>query len=347
MGGKNRHFERRLFQISQTGFFAGRLHGWETGGSMAEFFSTNSVRQSERFAYWREAVCDSYVMLDCQSENEASFSGEIVLDRLSSLSVSFVTGSQQVVRRRRRDIGRAADHSFLISMQLQKPGIVTQGGREASLRPTDFALYSSTDRYRLELPDGFRQLVVQVPREAMLARLPQADDLTGIAVQGDTPLGSIVHDSVTRLVSAMDRSNVVVRGCVQDSIIDLFVTGLASLTETRFELSRPEQLLLLRAHASISTNLHDPTFDRHSLAAELGVSVRRLSEIFQADGRTVAATIREMRLARVCNDLRDARNQRRSIADIAHRWGFSNQQSFIRIFRDAYGQSPREYRAGS
>ena len=168
---------------------------------MAELLSTRSVRRDDRFAYWREAICDSYVLLDCDAEQPRDFDGEILLNRLSSLSASFVTGSQQVVKRRRRDIARSGDASFLVSLQLEKSGVISQQGRHAELAPGDFALYSSADRYVIDVPHGFRQLVIQVPRDALLARLPQADLLTGITVPGKSAIGGIVYDSVTRLIS--------------------------------------------------------------------------------------------------------------------------------------------------
>ena len=314
---------------------------------MATQFSTQSVRQIERFAYWREAVCNSYVLLDCHSEYPDRFDGEILLNRLSRLSTSFVTGSQQVVRRRRNHISRSSEESFLISLQLKNDGIVRQSNREAHLRPGDFALYSSIDRYCLNLPDGFRQLVVQIPRCDLLSRLPNADLLTGVRISGKSVLGSVVNDSVLRLVSAIDQSNEAVRHNVQDTILDLFVTGLASLDESKYELSRPEQQVLLRADAHIRSNLQNPEFDRNKLAVAMGMSVRRLSELFHGDGRSIASTIRALRLNKIAADLRDHRLSRHSVAEIAFRWGITNQQSLIRNFKTQFGVTPREYRRGS
>lgn len=312
---------------------------------MAILLSTNSVRQVERFAFWREAVCDAYVHLDCECSHPDEFDGEIVLNRLSRLSASFVSGSQQSVRRRRKDIARAGEESFLISLQMRREGSVSQHDREARLQPGDFALYSSVDRYRLELPDGFRQLVVQVPREDLLSRLPKADLLTGIGVSGRSVLGGIINDSAVRLVSAIDQSPDAVKQSLQETVVDLFVTGLASLQETKYELSKPEQQLLLRADATIRSNMHRPDFDRRSLAAELGLSLRRLSEIYQSDQRSIASTIRDMRLSRIAADLRDARYARQSISDIAFRWGIENQQSLTRMFKTRFGTAPRDYRS--
>ncbi len=312
---------------------------------MTLLLSTNSVSRKEGFAFWQEAVCETYVMLDCRSDHSDGFSGEILLNRLSRLSTSFVSGDQQLVQRRQRDISRSNEESFLISLQLARDGVISQCGRQAYLKPGDFTLYSSTDRYSIDLPDSFRQLVVQIPRDELMRRLPTADLLTGISVSGKSALGSLINDSVLRLVSTIDQSSDAVQQCIQDTIIDLFVTGLASLQESRYELSKPEQQIILRADAIIRSNLHKPDFDREALARAMGMSVRRLSEIYQSDQRSIASTIRDMRLSRIAADLRDARYARQSISDIAFRWGIENQQSLTRMFKTRFGTAPRDYRS--
>lgn len=311
---------------------------------METLLSTRSVGEKERFAFWREAVCHSYVQLDCACDDPDRFDGEIVLNRLSRLSTSFVRGSQQQVRRRRQDIAHASDESFLVSLQMRQHGIVRQSGREAHLLPGDFALYSSTDRYTLDLPDNFRQFVIQVPRQDLISRLPNADRLTGIRVPGDSPIGGVIGDSILRLIKTINPSNEAVRQSAQDAIIDLIVTGLASLAGAQHQLSQPEQQTLLRADALIAANLRDPDFDRTALALATGFSVRRLSEIYQMQGRSIAATIRKMRLDRIATDITDPRFARQSIGEIAGKWGILDPQKLARNFKTEYGVSPLSYR---
>ncbi|PHR93536.1 MAG: AraC family transcriptional regulator [Blastopirellula sp.] len=314
---------------------------------MAEFLSTDSVSRKDRFGFWREAVCDSYVQLDCCSNVPECFSGEIILNRMSQISASFVSGSQQVVTRRNRDISRSTEASFLISLQLNKNCLVEQSGREANISPGDFVLYSSTDRYSLNLPDGFRQLVIQIPRTDLIRRLPNADVLTGITVSGQSVFGGLISDGVLKLVSAIDQSNEIVKECMQNTIVDLFVTGLATLDQAKFELSRPEQQVMFRANAYLWSNLSNPNLDRAMLASFVGLSVRRLSEIYQADGISITATIRKMRLSKIASDLLDKRYSRYSISEIAHMWGVLNLQSLARSFKSEFGLTPSDYRAAS
>jgi AraC family transcriptional regulator len=60
-------------------------------------------------------------------------------------------------------------------------------------------------------------------------------------------------------------------------------------------------------------------------------------------GETVSATIRRLRLLRAADRLA---NSDLSIGTIAERAGYGGADSFGRAFREAYGKSPADYRAG-
>ena len=307
-------------------------------------FSTNDVAASDKFAYWREAVCDSYVQLVCDSDSHTEFEGEILLDRWSRLSTSFVSGSNQTVERRRSDIARSNEASFLISLQCKKNGTVCQRGNTALLEPGDFALYSSIDPYLIKIPDGFSQLVLQIPRDTLLQRLPNADLLTGRRVAGTGELSALVNNNILNFTLNLAQANPKAQQCLQDTIVDLIATGLATLDHSKVELAKPAQNLMIRANAYINENIADPDLDRNNLANALGISLRRLSELFKLEGITIAAHIRQLRLQRIALDLADPRYQSQPISEIAMRWGIQNFQHFSTTFKRQFGASPRDYR---
>ncbi|WP_169054454.1 helix-turn-helix domain-containing protein [Nitratireductor sp. XY-223] len=310
-------------------------------------YKTGDVDGAERFSYWREAVCDSYVHLDCETEKPRAFSGEIKLWRFQNLSTSVVSGSQQVVRRRKRDIGRSDEASFLISLQLEKNGLVEQAGRCALLNKGDFALYSSIDPYKLTIPEDFRQLVIQIPRYELLRRLPAADMLTGMRVSRASDSGSFASDNLVRFVKEIANSGEVVRQYMKETIVDLVAMGLASVAEETVYLSNSDQRTILRANTFIQSNLANPDLDRSMLAENVGLSVRRLNQIYQSSGSSISVAIRNARLDRIAADLLDRRFASQSITEIAFRWGINNVQYFSQIFKKRYGMSPRDYRQNS
>lgn len=309
-------------------------------------FSTSDVRARERFSYWREAVCDAYVQLGCEYDRQDErFRGEIQLERLSKLSISRVAGNSHRVFRRRRDIARSGNAYFLLSLQTKNTASVSQHERAAELAPGDFALYSSIEPYELRLTDAFEQVVVQVPRRKLLTRLPAADLLTGRKVSGQSAVGRMVGNGIHQIAETMRQSDPLVREHMQDAIIDLIAAGLASVEDVPYELSVPEQQLLTRAKAFVQANLSDFELDRNRVAAAMGMSIRRLNEIFAKEDNSLAAYIRTARLQRIARDLEDIQLSSQSISDIAMRWGISNFQHFSRIFKERYGHTPREFRA--
>ena len=115
---------------------------------MTRTLSTADVAARHRLAFWTDVVCDTYVQLDCEPPAGAdAVEGEIVADSLATLQLSRVTATAQQVRRTPAKIARASEDYFLVSIQTQGRGVISQDGRDAVLGPGDFALYDSTRPY--------------------------------------------------------------------------------------------------------------------------------------------------------------------------------------------------------
>lgn len=308
-------------------------------------YDTADVPFKDRFSYWQEAVCDSYVRLGCDSKERRNFSGLIEISRHSALSISRVGGKAHSVRRRKRDIRTATDPFFLLSLQTARSSRITQFGQTADLTVGDMALYSSTDPYELELTDDFSQMVVQLPKEKLLARLPNAEMMTARKIDGQSGIGALVRQNILAFSDHASTSNATLQALVQETLIDLIATGLASQDGSRFELSSPEQHVMLRAKSFIRNRMGDAALDRNLVADEIGMSVRRLNAIFSKEGKSLSSFIRESRLDAVANDLHDVRFVALSISEIAIKYGFENFQNFSTSFRSHFGTSPRDYRA--
>ncbi|MFK7963040.1 MAG: helix-turn-helix domain-containing protein [Burkholderiaceae bacterium] len=310
-------------------------------------YDTSDVPDKDRCAYWQEAVCDSYVRLGCEVTERQDFSGVIELSRYSMLAISRVSGTPHIVRRRKSDIRQATDQFFLLSLQTKNASSISQFGQTASLKVGDMALYSSTDPYTLEMSKPFSQMVVQLPKEKLLARLPNADMLTARTIDGQSGIGQLVRQNILSFAGYANASNELLQTLVQETLVDLIATGLAAHDGSRCELSSPEQHVMLRAKSFIRNNLGSPALDRQVVANEVGMSVRRLNAIFAKENKSPGAYIRLSRLEAVASELCDARFSSRSISEIALKYGFENFQHFSTSFRSHFGLSPREYRAGA
>ncbi|WP_343502469.1 MULTISPECIES: helix-turn-helix domain-containing protein [Roseobacteraceae] len=312
---------------------------------MEKRFTTQDACPTDRFAYWREAVCDSYVELDCATATPRSFHGQIDLKRRAHLSTSYVKGSNQTVTRSQTHVSRSGEETFLVSLQLQKTGFVEQAGRLARLEPGNFALYCSSSSYRLTLPDDFSQVVLQFPKADFLDRLPCAEALTAIKAPTLSGFGKLAAEILPRLVASLDETPDCAQAQSQNAIMDLLVAVFATMQPAVVDLHSYDQLILLRARAFISQHLGNPDLDRTAVAGETGLSVRRLNELFQIEGSSISREIATARLNRIAADLANSQLSHRSISEIAYHRGIVNFQSFSRMFRKRFGQTPSDFRS--
>jgi len=87
------------------------------------------VPRTERFAYWREAVCQSFLPLEPEDLSDNQFDGSIDGVGNASLQISRVRSVPAVIQRTRRGIGSFLDGSFYANLQLRGDAIVEQNGQ--------------------------------------------------------------------------------------------------------------------------------------------------------------------------------------------------------------------------
>ncbi len=146
---------------------------------------TLSEPPGRRLTSWKEAACDRLIELDFQIQNRDEFTGAILQRDLAMLSLTKVIaaahGAKRVTRSRRQ-VARAAEEFFLISIQLEGACRLYQNGREASLNPNEFMLYDSTCPYELAMDGDYRQITLRIPRRTLASRLAECESLTAMPV---------------------------------------------------------------------------------------------------------------------------------------------------------------------
>lgn len=100
-----------------------------------------------------------------------------------------------------------------------------------------------------------------------------------------------------------------------------------------------------RVTAVVEAKLSQPELAMRDVAASEGMSQRYLQKLFELHHTTFSDFVRTRRLekARVALQAQDQKSA--SIAQIAFQCGFSDQGHFSRLFRAAFGITPRAYRA--
>ena len=91
-------------------------------------------------------------------------------------------------------------------------------------------------------------------------------------------------------------------------------------------------------------HIGDASVKADTIAREVGVSSRYLSDLFKKTGKTVMNRFLELRLERASTELRDEAFNEFSIEEIAKKNGFVSPAHFARVFKKFYGKTPREWR---
>ena len=151
--------------------------------------TTDDVGAAERFSYWRELICDTFVGLDAERPGRG-FTGTLESAPMGPLRLTEVRSVAQHVVRSRRQIERGSGEDVLVSVQRSGRGLVRQDGREALLRPGELALYDAARPYTLTFDAPFAQAVFQLPRELLTERLGSLDGLTAARAIAPPGLGS-------------------------------------------------------------------------------------------------------------------------------------------------------------
>ncbi|WP_242905700.1 helix-turn-helix domain-containing protein [Actinomadura terrae] len=309
---------------------------------------TSELPVHERFDFWSSTVSEMFVPLRTDPADCEAFDGYMRGSELGSLKVAEVSATPHLVRRTDALIARSDPGHYKLGVQLTGRCVLTQDGREAPLSPGDLTIYDTTRPYTLAFDGSYRQLVLMFPRRLLCLPEDAVAGVTATRFSGRRGLGALLSAFLVQLAQHLDELGDPAGQRLGDNIIDLLVTLLAERTDVAAGTTEARRrALLVRVRAYIESHLDDPDLTPDAIAAAHYVSIRHLYNLFHAEGTTVAMWIRGRRLEHCRRDLRDPLQVGRSVTAIAARRGFVDAARFSRLFKAAYGTSPREYRAGN
>lgn len=309
----------------------------------------DTARGDDCFQAWEETISQTFVPLRARPSRSGSgkFHGEVTTTPLGCVSLSEVHAARAVIERTPLLIRRSDPELYKVGMQISGTSVIEQAGRETLLRPGDLAIYDTSRPYRIAVSDHFAMSVAMFPRDRL--RLPASLVLANTAVRldGREATGSLL----TQFIRDISRTTVgppeVSSRHLGDALIDLTGAVLAHrFAQGTDELRLSASLVRLFAEATdyIDRHLTDPDLSPHTVAKAHFVSLRQLQKAFEATNSSVASAIRTRRLELCSRDLASPAHAHEPVAMIGAKWGFRDPSHFSRLFRAAFGLTPRDYR---
>ena len=310
-------------------------------------YSADDLPENQRLDYWQNAISESFVRLDCLDLPDTPFRGRVASSMAGQVVFSHVDTVAQDVHRTPKLIRGDDAAVFLISFQVKGRGVIAQDGRQAVLNAGDFALYDSTRPYSLHFDADFEQLVLHMPRALLAARLGRCEALTARRVGARVALAGLASDFVVKLVPLLNRAEAQPAEKLGRIALDLVSVAFSAMAE-RDPLAQgwAAEGILRRAKELVEARLHEDDLSTPALAADLGISPRRLQEAFASEGTSPTAWLWKRRLERARDMLSDPASAATSISEVAFACGFRDSAHFSHRFRARFEVSPREWRQG-
>lgn len=288
---------------------------------------------------WKAGVHENFLPLEVSVGRGTAFHAALRARGLGGAQLAVVDADAHRVMRTRALADRS-EHGYLkLFWQIAGASRVEQAGRSSELRPGAWTFYDTARPYSIDIGDASRFAVMLLPFE-------RCGDWNAVLANG---LGQAFGSS------GMSRAAL---GCALTALNDpdgydaqsaeAMVTSIAGLmlAAARREkgAAHSASVHLLRAHRYIASHLDDPQLTPDGVAAALGVSRRTLYSWFEPLGQSPCVFIQRTRLDRCRSALLDPASRGTTITRIAFDHGFSDMAHFSRLFKGAFGASPREYR---
>ncbi|MEU6621594.1 helix-turn-helix domain-containing protein [Streptomyces litmocidini] len=306
--------------------------------------STEPLSAADRAERWHEAVSGTFMPMDVNLLEKEPSPGTIVSSRLGTLHISRVQAGPQVVKRDKRHISRDDRKSLIVSLQQQGTVTKEQDGRESVIGPGEFSISDSSRQFRIKLEGGFAFTSFHFPREELHVRDKDLQALTATTFTSEEGSAALVATFLARMAREAEGFDDAAGHRVAATALDLMALLIDERRGGSTSGAPHAAASLERVKDHIMRNLGDPDLSPSRIAEAHFMSVRYLHKLFQLEGTTVGGWIRTQRLERCRRELLRPMAREVGVAVIAQRWGFVSPSHFSRIFRAAYGTTPREWR---
>jgi AraC family transcriptional activator of tynA and feaB len=307
---------------------------------VAQTWSTLTTPPAQRFAYWRELICEAFLDLTPESDLRDNFTGAVTQWSLGRLDLARIDSQRQRVRRTDRDIAQAPRPGYYANLQVRGTSAMAQGGRVAVLRPGDVAVVDTGQPFTFEFPTDFRQLSFFIPRAVLAAEVPGRVP-TATAIDTATGVGAAVRHAMVALTRTSPAAANAARLASLTS--GMLAVALAAAAGTDVEEARSVRTYRA-ALADIEEHLADEDLSPAATAQRLGISVRWLHGLFAGRERSYATVVRWRRLELARRYLQDPARRHLRITDVAADAGFGDVSSFHRAFRREFHRTPADIR---
>jgi len=295
-----------------------------------EHFSTRLVPAERRRGYWRDLVAETFPGMTVKAEEGIRAD----LSRWALGRVGMAVARSERARVERVPGGSTERH---IVLHLQRRGrlALSQCGRTVVAPAGNIAIADDAEPYAIDISDRNECFVLHIPMSALDAA-DQDRDWRAAVLNGEDANVALFRRMIEGLWAEADRHDMIDAGF--DSVLLSMVRVACGRSAVSGEEAKPD----CPPVAFALRRMCDPTLNTAAIADGTGMSERGVQKAFLREvGQTPMAFVIDHRLARAAELL--ARNDGRSVTEIAFDVGFNDSASFSRSFRRRYDVVPSRW----
>ncbi len=304
-------------------------------------FTTANTPAHDRSSRWNAVIMDAYFPLELQFQNPLQFDGRLSRMPLGHVGLSRLTSSPVRYERSASHIREAREEEYLVTMPRAAPVSFCQLGREVRCDPGGFILERGDEPYRFMYEQPNDLFVLKVSRKALSERVRNPDRFCAQVVDATSGIAGMFVAMVDQAQMRIDELSGAAADTVGRQLLELLGLALDEKSSAMAsDLSSVRAAHLMRVERFIRNHLKDADLSPDLIAQGCGISKRYLHDLFKDVNGTVSQQIRDQRLIAARDRLIASRSV--SIAEIAYRFGFSDQAQFSRLFKTRFGMPPSE-----
>ncbi len=296
----------------------------------------------QRLDYWVGAISEGFLAMDA-SGNTRDFRGLLSSAPLGPVGVNWVHGDAQRVWRTPRGIARSSEHFCYLLGDLAAPWRVSQDGREALVRPGDFALVDSRRPYSFDFGSGPSTVSLELPLDwvARWVAVPEAHVARPFR-HDDGGWGAALSAFARPWRPEMADAPPLPAALLTDQLGALLSLACSAPSEPA---ALRRSTVYDKVRAVLRDRLAEPGLTAGEVAAAIGCSLRSLHRAMAAQEQTFAHVLLAERMAVARQMLANPALRHIGAAEIGRRVGLLDPSHFSRLCRRWWGRPPSALRA--
>lgn len=325
---------------------------------MKQVWDTADRSPEDQLGYWADVVCQAFTPLSParnrvhlqRSAVSAGLFGWVRSARLAAINSAEIASCTQRLTHGMQEVSRAPSEEVFVNLQISGRCLGEQDERQCVVTPGTFAVFDTTRPYVLEFEESssgepWHVLSFRVPRDQLMRLMPPEATFSSITFDASVGSGAVAATLMRALWEAHEEIDAATRLALDQSCTQVIASALGAYTPSPESPGRAAIDAALRAAVVrfALDRIPQGQVQANDAASYVGVSVRKLHQLFETTGTTFGRFVRDARLQLVVRHLEDAEDAS-SIAEVAARCGFYDGPHLTRLFRERYGCAPSEYR---